>query len=356
MRRLISYLLTTICICLVFNGPALAGKTLKIAINPYFPPMEMKDKKGKVSGYEIDLMNAMAEAAGFQVKYVEVPWKDILSGLDKDKYDAVLASVSITEARKEKYDFSDPYFTSEQVFVVPKGKGEEPLKGKTIAAFKLTTGAEALRLYQKVSICFYTAEETEKAFRDLSKGFIDGVLCDSPVALDYAANNKSYKDKFATISGLMPKGVQIPKENYGIVVKKGNTETLDLINQALQSVRNKGLETQLKSRWIQNSELIACQGPAAQEEASLNAPGEQKVAPGLNAGPVLPDQGSTALDKQDVQKSALELDTQPASPEKKGITPDKQDTQKTPLESNKDNGLPDQEKITLNKQDEQKTP
>ena len=177
--------------------------------------MEMKDTKGKITGYEIDLIKAMGEAAGFKVKIVAVPWKTIFNGLEKGKYDAVLASVSITEARKDKYDFSEPYFTTEQIFVVPKAKREEPLREKSIAAFKLTTGAEAIRLYQKVNIAFYTVEETDKAFKDLSKGFIDGVLCDSSMAVDYATCNKKYKDKFALTTCMLPDGVQIPKKNYG---------------------------------------------------------------------------------------------------------------------------------------------
>ncbi len=303
MNRLISCVVACICLSMIFCTPVFANKILKVAINPNWPPMEMKDKKGKVSGYEIDLIKAMGEAAGFQVKFVEVPWKDILSGLDKGKYDAVLASVSITEGRKEKYDFSDPYFTSEQIFVVPRAKVEEPLRGKTIAAFKLTTGAEALRLYQKVSICFYTVEETEKAFQDLSKGFIQGVLCDSPVALDYAVNNKSYRDKFATTFGVMPDGVQVPKECYGIAVKKGNFETLGLINQALQAVKDTGAEGAIRDRWIPSSALTVRPESHGQGKVSLNEPASQKPPLDLNAGPGLPERNIIPLDKPDGPKA-----------------------------------------------------
>jgi polar amino acid transport system substrate-binding protein len=234
--------------------------------------MEMKDKKGKMTGYEIDLIEAMGEAAGFHVKFIEVPWKTIFTGLEKGNYDAVLASVSITESRKDKYDFSEPYFTTEQLFVVPKAKREEPLREKSIAAFKLTTGAEALRLYQKVNIAFYTVEETDKAFNDLSKGFIDGILCDSPMAVNYAAYNNTYKDKFALTTCLLPDGVQIPKENYGIAVRKGNTEVLDMINQGLQAVREKGIESEIRSKWIKTYELDTGPGLPDKEGLSLNEP------------------------------------------------------------------------------------
>jgi polar amino acid transport system substrate-binding protein len=270
MKRWINYLLAGMLLCMFMSTPAFAGKTLVVAVNPYWPPMEMKDKKGKITGYEIDLIKAMGEAAGFRVKFIEVPWKTIFNGLEKGKYDAVLASVSITEARKDKYDFSEPYFTTEQLFVVPKAKREEPLREKSIAAFKLTTGAEALRLYQKVNIAFYTVEETDKAFKDLSKGFIDGVLCDSPMAVDYATCNKKYKDKFALTTCMLPDGVQIPKENYGIAVRKGNAEVLDLINQGLQAVKEKGIESEIRTKWIKPSELGTGSSLPGKDGLSLN--------------------------------------------------------------------------------------
>ncbi len=270
MKRWINYLLAGMLLCVFMSTPAFAGKTLVVAVNPNWPPMEMKDTKGKITGYEIDLIKAMGEAAGFKVKIVAVPWKTIFNGLEKGKYDAVLASVSITEARKDKYDFSEPYFTTEQIFVVPKAKREEPLREKSIAAFKLTTGAEAIRLYQKVNIAFYTVEETDKAFKDLSKGFIDGVLCDSSMAVDYATCNKKYKDKFALTTCMLPDGVQIPKENYGIAVRKGNAEVLDLINQGLQAVKEKGIESEIRTKWIKPSELGTGPGLPGKDGLSLN--------------------------------------------------------------------------------------
>jgi len=259
--------LAGILLCVFPGIPAFAVKTLVVAVNPCWPPMEMKDKKGKISGYEIDLIKAMGNEAGFKVKFVEVPWKNILNGLDAGKYDAVLASISITDGRKEKFDFSEPYFTTEQLFVVPKAKAEEPLKEKNIGAFKLTTGAEAIRLYQKVNITFYTVDETDRAFKDLSKGFIDGVLCDSPVAVDYATCNK-YKGKFALTCGVLPEGVQIPKEDYGIAIKKGNASVLDLINQGLQAVKDKGIEGQIRSKWIKSSGVTS--GPQSPSKNGVN--------------------------------------------------------------------------------------
>lgn len=237
-------------VCIAVTSQAPAARKVIVAVNSNWPPMEMTDKKGKPIGYEIDLINAVAREAGFQVQFTNVPWKRIFNELDAGKYDAVIASVTITDGRKEKYDFSEPYFTAEQYLVVPKANAQVPLNGKTIAAFKFTTGAEAIRLYQKVNITFYTVEESEQVFKDLSKGFIDGILCDSPLAVNYVLFNKKYSGKFAIKTDAVPEGCTSNLEEYGIVVKKGNAELLSLINQGLKAVKEKGLETKIREKWM----------------------------------------------------------------------------------------------------------
>lgn len=251
LRKLLALcVLAGVVLCIAVPVPAHDGRKITVAVNSNWPPMEMKDDAGKIVGYEIDLMNAIASEVGLDVDYVDVSWRKIFSQLDEGRFDAVVASVSITDGRRERYDFSDPYFTAEQVFVVRKAMAGAPLYGKTMAAFKLTTGAEAIRLYQKCNITFYTVEETDRAFSDLSRGFIDGILCDAPLAASYAEHNRKYEGMFTLREATPPEGCPAPREDYGIVVKKGNADLLALINQGLQAVRGKGIEDALRRKWI----------------------------------------------------------------------------------------------------------
>jgi polar amino acid transport system substrate-binding protein len=243
-----------ILICMFLCHSAFAGKPMVVAVNANWPPMQMKDDKGNIAGYEIDMIKAMADEAGFQVKIVNVPWGKIFKELDAGKYDAVLASVSITDGRKEKFDFSEPYFTAEQLMVVPNAQMKVPLAGKAIAVFKLTTGADAIRKSQGCRMTYYTVEETEQAFKDLAKGDISGVFCDSPVALNYVFSMSKYKGKF-TIVDMRSFGKPSDKEEYGIAVKKGNAETLDLVNKGLQAVKTKGIDSRLKDKWFNKASL-----------------------------------------------------------------------------------------------------
>ena len=268
-----------ILMCLFMSSLAFAEKNLVIAVNANWPPMQMKDSKGNISGYEVDLLKAIAAEAGFKVKMANVSWRNIFNDLKAGKYDAVMASVSMTDARKEKFDFSEPYFTAEQILLVPKSKANAQLAGKTMAVFKLTTGAEAVRSTQGCNITYYTVEETDQAFKDLSKGFVDGVLCDSPVAYNYAAK---YNGKFVLKGDACALAKKSANEEYGIAVKKGDSQTLDLINKGLKAVKDKGIEAKIKNKWFK--QILLASGAKKQDSmlaseimaGSQNSPASDK--------------------------------------------------------------------------------
>lgn len=260
MRATCAIIFSVVMMCMCFSSTAMAEKTLTFAVNANWPPMQLKDGKGNVSGYEIDLLKAIAAEAGFKVKMTNVSWRNIFNDLNSGKYDAVMASVSMTDARKEKFDFSDSYFTAEQILLVPKSKASAQLQGKTMAVFKLTTGAEAVRSTQGCNITYYTVEETDQAFKDLSKGFVDGILCDSPVAYNYAAK---YNGKLALKGDACSLAKKSANEEYGVAFKKGDSETRDLFNKGLRAVREKGLEAKIKDKWFKK--IILASGAKTQD-------------------------------------------------------------------------------------------
>jgi polar amino acid transport system substrate-binding protein len=235
----------------IFPGSrAFAQRTIVLAVDGDWPPMKMKDVNGDLTGYEIDMIKAIGTEAGFQVKIVEVPWETIFNDLDAGKFDAIMASVSITGPRKEKYDFTLPYFSADQLLVVPKSSVSKPLGGETIAAFEATTGASMLKKSELVARKLYPVSETERPFKDMADGKVAGVLCDSPVAINYAFFKDAYKGKFAITSEQSVLGKPSIKEEYGVVVKKGNTEILNLLNKGIKGVETKGTDKKIRADWI----------------------------------------------------------------------------------------------------------
>ncbi len=221
-------------------------KPVTVATDATWPPMEMVDKNKKIVGFDIDLMNAIAKEAGFTVTFRNTAWDGIFGGLDAGKYDAIISSVTITEERKKKYDFSEPYINIGQILVVPipdkKTKTLADLAGKKIGAQIGTTGAMEIKKVSGVELKNY--DEIGLAFEDLAAGRISGVVCDEPTAANFALQRAEYKAKFQIV------GEPFTQESYGIVVKKGNKDLLDRINKGIVAVKGKGIDAKLKEKWL----------------------------------------------------------------------------------------------------------
>ncbi|MDD4357942.1 MAG: transporter substrate-binding domain-containing protein [Smithellaceae bacterium] len=250
-KRFMTCILTVLLICFLFSIDVSAQRTIVIAVDSgNWAPMKMKEADGELTGFEIDMIKAISSEAGFQVKIIEVPWEKLFDDLDAGKVDAVMASVSITDQRKEKFDFSQPYFSAEQLLVVQKALALSSLQGKTIAAFEATTGAAVLKKSKLIKKKFYPVGDTEKAFNDLAEGKIDGVICDTPLAINFCFRRDAYQGKFAIASERTVLGKPSEKEDYAIAVKKGNVDTLFLLNKGIKAVHAKDIDATLKARWI----------------------------------------------------------------------------------------------------------
>jgi polar amino acid transport system substrate-binding protein len=216
-----------------------------VATDATWPPMEFVNEDKEIVGFDIDLMNAIAEEAGFEVEYKNVAWDGIFAGLAAGEYDAIISSVTITEERQEKYDFSDPYINAGQIVVtqIDSGiTGPDSLAGYTVGAQIGTTGAFAISEMDDVTLSEY--DEVGLAFEDLVAGRIDAVVCDTPVAANYALQQDEYKAQLEIV------GEPFTDEQYGVVVQKGDAETLAMINEGLDAVQDKGLVEEFENAWL----------------------------------------------------------------------------------------------------------
>ncbi len=241
--------LVSFVIAPVVSGSASAADktlTITVATDATWPPMEMVDKDKNIVGFDIDFLNAVAREAGFKVKFKNTAWDGIFAGIAAGKYDAIISSVTITDKRKKKMDFSIPYINAGQVLVVPKAmknvKTMSDMKGQKVGAQIGTTGSFQAKKTKGVALKSY--DEIGLAFEDMAAGRIGGVVCDTPVAANYALQRKEYKEKF------MIAGEPFTDECYGVVVQKGNQKLLDLINKGIKAVQAKGIDKQLEKKWL----------------------------------------------------------------------------------------------------------
>lgn len=241
VRRLMSGIL----FALLLVQPALA-RTVVVAQDATWPPMEFLNENKEIVGFDTDFVRAVAKEAEFDVVFKNVAWDGIFAGLDAGQYDAVCSSVTITEERKRAMDFAIPYFKVRQALVIPKESGAktlEDMKGKTLGAQIGTTGYFAVKKTDGVNAKSY--DEIGLAMEDLFSGRIDGVVCDDPVAAQYALQKPEYAAKLK-IGAVLETG----DEYYGIAVKKGNKELLDLLNKGIKAVQEKGIDKEIRARWL----------------------------------------------------------------------------------------------------------
>jgi polar amino acid transport system substrate-binding protein len=225
------------------------SKKIVFGSDATFPPMEFVDQATKnVVGFDVDMINAIAKIEKFEVAVKSTAWDGIFAGLAAGDYDGVLSSVTITDERKAKMDFSTPYLNAGQVIIVPKATTSiskpADLAGKTVGVQISTTGDIAVAKIAGVK-AKKTYDDIGLAVEDLTIGRLDAVVVDSPTAAGYVLQNDKYKAKLQIV------GVPFTEEYYGIAVKQGNKELLDLINKGLAAIQKDGTLDKLKAKWLQ---------------------------------------------------------------------------------------------------------
>ncbi len=222
------------------------GRMVVVAQDATWPPMEFLNENKEIVGFAPEFMKAVAKEAGFELELKNVAWDGIFAGLDAGQYDAVCSSVTITEERKKAMDFTQPYYKVRQALVVPKTvdvKGLEEMKGKTLGAQIGTTGYFTIKKAKGLTAKSY--DEIGLAMEDLFNGRLDGVVCDDPVAAQYALQKAEYAAKLK-IASILETG----DEYYGIAVKKGNKELVDLLNKGIKAVQEKGIDKTIRAKWL----------------------------------------------------------------------------------------------------------
>lgn len=214
-----------------------------------YPPFEMTSESGEYVGFDMDLIKAIAAAEGYEVKISTLGFDALIPALQADKIDCVISAMSIRPDRQEKVDFCEPYFQAGLIIAVKQDTqgitSLEDLKGKKLAAEVATTGLAASQEIQKkdpkTQVKVFDA--VGEAFMELEKGGVDAVINDMPVTAYYIKTTGKGKVK-------MVGDVFAAEDKYGIAVKKGDTETLNIINSGLKKVKENGEYDKIYKTWF----------------------------------------------------------------------------------------------------------
>jgi polar amino acid transport system substrate-binding protein len=229
-----------------------AKKKVVIGTAPGYLPFEMKDKQDNFIGYDIDLGKAIAAALKVEVEFKQYDFSALIPALQIGEIDLLIAGMTIRGDRALAVSFSDPYYATGQVLMVPAKDTKTALwkdldvAGKKIAAAQGTTGALlAKQLFKNATVVDY--DDFPTAAMALTQGQADGMLYDEPAIRIYEVMQKS------SVRGIYD---LISAENLGIAVKLNDLKTVQWLNSFLQFYINSPEELASRTKWFETSDWM----------------------------------------------------------------------------------------------------
>ncbi len=234
----------TALLLLVFSVCTVQAAELVVATDTNFPPFEFKDPQtGKHVGFDVELWDAIAKEAGLAYKLQPMAFKGIVPGLQAGQLDAGIAGMSITDERKKTIDFSDGYYDSGLLLLVPTDstiKGVADLKGKKVATKTGSTSVDFLKK-NAPDAQLKLFPNDDAMFMELMTGGVDAVFFDKPVVESFVAKAGQGKVKVV--------GELYAGQPYGIGFPKGS-KLVDKVNAALAKVKADGQYAALYKKWF----------------------------------------------------------------------------------------------------------
>ena len=248
MKKL-SFLIAAVI--LSFNVTAKEWKNIRIGVEGAYPPFSQTEADGTVTGFDIDIANALCEQMNAKCTLVKQDWDGIIPSLMARKFDAIIATMDITEERLKKVAFTDKYQHIPARFAALKGATFEPsdefMKGKKVGAQRATS----MDLY--ISDNFPSAQikrygTFDEAYLDLKAGRLDYVIADS-ASISEGLLAKEGGDKFEFVG---PK-LTDPKwfgEGAGIAIRKQDKDLTEQFNAALKEIRANGVYKEIQDKYF----------------------------------------------------------------------------------------------------------
>jgi len=220
-----------------------AEGVIRIGTEGTYAPFTYHDASGKLVGFDVEIGEAVAEKLGVKPEFVEGKWDGLIAGLDVNRYDTVINQVGITEERKQKFDFSDPYIASKAALIVREDnadiKGFGDLKGKK-AAQSLTSNYG--KMAEQAGAELVGTDGFDQSIALVVQGRADATLNDSLSFLDFKKKQPNAPVKIAATAD--------DAAYSGIIVRKGDPELVAAINQALKDIKADGTYQEISEKYF----------------------------------------------------------------------------------------------------------
>jgi polar amino acid transport system substrate-binding protein len=240
------------------------GGVITFGTNAEFPPFEYVSSNGVIDtfdGIDMAIAKEIASQNGSTAAINNMEFDSLLLALQNGQVDAVIAGMTITDERKEAVDFSIPYYTATQVMIVKEDsdiKSAADMADKKIVVVQGYTGETCVKDLGYKYEAFKKGSET---ILELINGKCDVVVIDSATAEKYVGDNEGLK--------IVEDNTAFEAEEYGIAVKKGNTELLDKINTAIQSMLDDGTIGDIAAEYLDADSADGSDESASAGEATI---------------------------------------------------------------------------------------
>lgn len=250
-KLMIKGLLATAALGLALAAPAYA-ESLRLGTEGAYPPFNYVETDGTIAGFDVEIGLELCKRIGAECEVVAQDWDGIIPGLLANKYDFIIASMFITEERKQQVDFSDPYYLAAMTHVVPKGSDiteftNDALKGKVIGAQSGTTQAEYITAsYPDADIRLYPTQD--EANLDMASGRIDLQVGDMLPMLDWTT--KTDDGACCELAGEPITDPKFVGDGVGIALRQEDDALRERLNKALAEIRADGTYKTINDKYF----------------------------------------------------------------------------------------------------------
>ncbi|WP_233802287.1 amino acid ABC transporter substrate-binding protein [Paraburkholderia sp. HP33-1] len=223
-----------------------AAGVFRIGTEGTYAPFTYHDDAGKLTGFDVELASSIAERLGVKAQFIEGRWEGLIGGLDVNLYDAVVNEVAVTDERKLKYDYSDPYITSHAVLIVASDnttiQSFNDLKGRKSAN---TPTSNVGRIAAAHGAQVIPARGFDESIDMLVAGRVDATVNDSLSFLDYKKRVPDARIKVVAVDTSPDSS-----DKSAVLIRKGNPKLRVAINGALAGMRKDGTYQRISLKYF----------------------------------------------------------------------------------------------------------
>ena len=223
---------------------------LRVGLEPGYMPFEMKDKKGKIIGFDVDVARKMAKDMGVKLKLVPTAWDGIIAGLLAEKYDIIISGMTITQKRNLKINFANPYISIGQTMLVRASvaKGKKSWKDldkpqyTIVTKLGVTGEIAARRMFKHAKIRTFDTEAD--AVQELLDGKADAFVYDKPYNAMFMAKRGG--------KGIVFWDKDLTFEPLGWAIRKGDPDFLNWLDNFLNQIKHDGTYDKIYNKWFKD--------------------------------------------------------------------------------------------------------